>query len=101
MRELTAVAESAAHGRLKLTVLGGLAEFEFELIRARTTEGRKRAVARGLKAGRKPKLTPHQVNEGPRPPDAVLNKRLFSEQFDYSATLQPASNRLYYWVSDR
>ena len=29
-----------AHGRLMLTVLGGLAEFERELIRARTGEGR-------------------------------------------------------------
>src|SRR5690242_5366557 len=28
------------HGRLMLTVLGGLAEFERELIRARTSEGR-------------------------------------------------------------
>ncbi len=34
------------HGRLMLTVLGGLAEFERELIRARTGEGRARAVAR-------------------------------------------------------
>src|SRR5258708_4749244 len=31
------------HGRLMLTVLGGLAEFEKELIRARTGEGRDRA----------------------------------------------------------
>ena len=31
------------HGRLMLTVLGGLAEFERELIRSRTDEGRKRA----------------------------------------------------------
>jgi hypothetical protein len=31
------------HGRLMLTVLGGLAEFERELIRARTGEGRERA----------------------------------------------------------
>ena len=45
------------------TVLGGLAEFERELIRARTTEGRTRAVARGVKLGRKPKLTPHQIKE--------------------------------------
>ena len=46
-----------------LTVLGGLAEFERELIRARTGEGRARAVARGVKLGRKPKLTPHQQRE--------------------------------------
>ena len=43
-----------------LTVLGGLAEFERELIRARTGEGRARAVAAGVKMGRKPKLTLHQ-----------------------------------------
>src|SRR6202790_3242437 len=34
---------TTAHGRLMLTVLGGLAEFERELIRARTGEGRERA----------------------------------------------------------
>jgi hypothetical protein len=51
------------HGRLMLTVLGGLAEFERELIRARTGEGRARAVARGVKLGRNPKLTPHQQRE--------------------------------------
>lgn len=51
------------HGRLMLTVLGGLAEFERELIRARTGEGRERAKARGVKVGRKPKLTPHQRQE--------------------------------------
>src|ERR1700678_1165497 len=38
-----------AHGRLMLTVLGGLAEFDRELIRTRTGEGRKRAIARGVK----------------------------------------------------
>src|SRR5262249_41800321 len=42
------------HGRLMLTVLGGLAEFERDLIRARTGEGRERAKARGVKLGRKP-----------------------------------------------
>jgi DNA invertase Pin-like site-specific DNA recombinase len=54
---------TTAHGRLMLTVLGGLAEFEHELIRARTGEGRERAVARGVKLGRKPKLTAHQRKE--------------------------------------
>ena len=51
------------HGRLMLTVLGGLAEFERDLIRARTSEGRARAVANGVKLGRKPTLTPHQQRE--------------------------------------
>ena len=52
------------HGRLMLTVLGGLAEFERELIRARTMDGRRRAVEeRGVKLGRRPKLTPHQRQE--------------------------------------
>jgi DNA invertase Pin-like site-specific DNA recombinase len=51
------------HGRLMLTVLGGLAEFERELIRARTGEGRKRAMAKGVKFGRPPKLSPHQRRE--------------------------------------
>jgi DNA invertase Pin-like site-specific DNA recombinase len=54
------------HGRLMLTVLGGLAEFERDLIRARTGEGRERAKARGVKLGRKPKLTDHQRREAIR-----------------------------------
>jgi DNA invertase Pin-like site-specific DNA recombinase len=53
---------TTAHGRLMLTVLGGLAELERELISARTGEGRERAKARGVKMGRKP-LTPHQIRE--------------------------------------
>lgn len=51
------------HGRLMLTVLGGLAEFERELIRARTGEGRARAKARGIHMGRPAALTPHQQAE--------------------------------------
>src|SRR5439155_12270535 len=54
---------TTSHGRLMLTVLGGLAEFERDLIRARSGEGRARAVARGQKMGRPPKLTPHQKRE--------------------------------------
>jgi DNA invertase Pin-like site-specific DNA recombinase len=55
--------------RLMLTVLGGLAEFERALIRARTREGRERrerAKACGVKLGRKPKLTEHQKREAIR-----------------------------------
>jgi DNA invertase Pin-like site-specific DNA recombinase len=54
---------STPHGRLMLTVLGGLAEFERSLIVARTGEGRKRAKDRGVKFGRPRKLTPHQRQE--------------------------------------
>jgi DNA invertase Pin-like site-specific DNA recombinase len=51
------------HGRLMVTVLGGLAKFERELIRARTGEGRKRAQARGVRFGRPRKLNSHQRQE--------------------------------------
>src|SRR6516165_8644577 len=54
---------TSPHGRLMLTVLGGLAEFERELIRARTGEGRKRAKANGVKFGRPAALTPDQRQE--------------------------------------
>jgi DNA invertase Pin-like site-specific DNA recombinase len=57
---------TTSHGRLMLTVLGGLAEFERDLIRARTAEGRERAKARGVRLGRRPKLTPHQQQEARR-----------------------------------
>jgi DNA invertase Pin-like site-specific DNA recombinase len=46
-----------------LTVLGGLAEFERELIRARTGDGRARAKARGVRFGRPTALTAHQRHE--------------------------------------
>jgi hypothetical protein len=54
---------TTSYRRVMLSVLGGLAEFERDLIRARTGEGRARAVARGVKMGRKPKLTPHPQKE--------------------------------------
>src|SRR3982074_3280108 len=54
---------TTSHGRWMLTVLGGLAEFERDLIRAPTGEGRARAVARGQKMGQPPKQTPHQRRE--------------------------------------
>jgi DNA invertase Pin-like site-specific DNA recombinase len=51
------------HGRLMLTILSGLAEFERSLILARTSEGRTRAKARGVHMGRPSTLTPHQQRE--------------------------------------
>jgi DNA invertase Pin-like site-specific DNA recombinase len=51
------------HGRLMLTVLAGLAEFERSLILARTGEGRRRAKANGVRFGRKPILSAFQRQE--------------------------------------
>jgi DNA invertase Pin-like site-specific DNA recombinase len=48
----------------------GWPEFERELIRVRTGEGRTRVKARGVKMGRPPKLTAHQVKEALRRRDA-------------------------------
>ena len=57
---------TTAHGRLMLTVLGGLAEFE--RIDPRPHErGCARAKARGQSLGRPFKLTPHQRQEAARP----------------------------------
>jgi DNA invertase Pin-like site-specific DNA recombinase len=44
-------------------MLAAIAEFERELIRERTGEGRKRALANGLRFGRKPKLSDFQRQE--------------------------------------
>jgi DNA invertase Pin-like site-specific DNA recombinase len=54
---------STATGRLMIAVLGGLADVERDLIRTRTSERRERAKARGVKLGRKPKLTTEQRRE--------------------------------------
>ena len=54
---------TSPHGKLILAVLGALSEFERSMILARTSEGRQRAQARGIRFGRKPKLTPHQAAE--------------------------------------
>jgi DNA invertase Pin-like site-specific DNA recombinase len=48
---------------LLLTVLGGLAGFERDLIRARTSEGRRRAVEAGVKLGRRSSLSAYQQAE--------------------------------------
>ena len=75
---------TTAHGRLMLTVLGGLAEFERELIRTRTGEGRARAVARGVKMGRKPKLTAHQQREALRRRDKGEPMREIARSYNVS-----------------
>lgn len=51
-------------GRMVLTVFAGIAEFERALINERTSSGRAAAISRGVKFGRRPKLSPEQVAAG-------------------------------------
>jgi len=52
---------TTAVGRLMLTIMGGIAEFERELIRKRCDDGIERAKRKGVKFGRKPKLSPSEI----------------------------------------
>jgi DNA invertase Pin-like site-specific DNA recombinase len=54
---------STSQGRLLVTMLAAIAEFERELIRERTGAGRQRAMAAGIRFGRKPKLSDFQRKE--------------------------------------
>jgi DNA invertase Pin-like site-specific DNA recombinase len=65
---------TTAHGKLMLTVLGGLAEFERSLIMARTQAGIARAREQGVAFGRKPRLNPRQ-------------KRMIAERHGQGATI--------------
>ena len=78
---------STAHGRLMLTVLGGLAEFERELIRARTGDGRERAKARGVHMGRPFKMTPHQRREAREAVAAGAVQADIARRYNVSRTL--------------
>lgn len=75
---------TTAHGRLMLTVLAGLAEFERELIRVRTGEGRARAKAAGRKLGRAFKLTPHQRAEAKARRDAGETLTTIAKSYNVS-----------------
>lgn len=77
---------TTAHGRLMLTVLGGLAEFERELLLARTSEGRARAVARGVKLGRVFALTPEQRRRSLARLDAGEPSREIARTFSVAHT---------------
>ena len=54
---------SSSQGRLLSTLLAAIADFERDLIRERTGEGRKRAMAAGTKFGRPRKLSDYQRQE--------------------------------------
>ena len=75
---------SSAVGKLMLTVLGGIAEFEKDLINLRTNEGRARARQSGVKFGPKFKLSPHQVEEIRRRKEAGESCRFLARSYRVS-----------------
>jgi DNA invertase Pin-like site-specific DNA recombinase len=68
--------------RLMSTLLAAIAEFERDLIRERTGEGRKRAMKAGVKFGRKPKLSGFQRKEAASTPDKSDRIDVLRRRFD-------------------
>jgi DNA invertase Pin-like site-specific DNA recombinase len=68
-------------GKLMLTVLGGLAEFERSLIQSRCAVGIARARAAGVRFGRKPKLSAFQRTEAIRRRDAGEPQSLIARTY--------------------
>lgn len=51
------------YGRLQFNILAAIGEFERELIKDRSLEGRLKAMARGVKFGARPKLTKQEISD--------------------------------------
>ena len=54
---------TSIYGRLQFNILAAIGEFEREIIKERSYEGRMRALARGVKFGAKPKLTKNELTQ--------------------------------------
>jgi DNA invertase Pin-like site-specific DNA recombinase len=78
---------TSPHGKLLLTILGGMGEFERSLILSRTQEGRSRAKAEGKRFGRKWKLTLHQRREAIARRDAGESYPAIARSFNVSHTV--------------
>lgn len=66
---------TSASGRLLFHIMGALAEFERALITERTRAGMVAAKQRGVKVGRKPKLSPDQIDHARKLIDAGESPR--------------------------
>jgi DNA invertase Pin-like site-specific DNA recombinase len=76
---------STAIGKLMLTVLSGVAEFERDLIALRTSDGRERAKKAGVKFGPKFKLSLHQIEEIKKRREAGESCRFLAWSYGVSA----------------
>ena len=82
---------TSAHGKLVTGILACIGEFERELIRARTGEGRERAKADGVRFGRPAKLNHFQMKEARRRAEAGESERAIARIFNVT---QPTIHRL-------
>ena len=86
-----AIDTTSASGRLLFHIMGALAEFERSLITERTRAGMAAAKQRGTKVGRKPKLTPDQIEHAKKLIDAGESPRHVAKSMSVStATLYRA-----------
>ncbi len=76
--------DDSAMSNLLLSVMGAFAEFERSLIKERQREGISLAKQRGAYKGRKPSLTPEQVDELRARIEAGENKAVVARSFDIS-----------------
>ena len=83
-----AIDTTTKEGRLMFSILASIAEFETELRAERTQEGRAAALAKGVKFGAKPKLTPAQIEEmNTKRAAGILIKDLMTEYKISKATV--------------
>jgi DNA invertase Pin-like site-specific DNA recombinase len=73
---------TSPYGYMLVVFLSGVAQFERYLIDCRTKEGRAHAIARGVKMGRKHKLTAHQRHEALKRKDAGEPVRDIARSYD-------------------
>lgn len=71
-------------GTLMLTILGGIAQFERELIRERQAEGIAIAKANGVYKGRKPALKAEQITEAKQKVEAGIPKAVVARDLGVS-----------------
>jgi DNA invertase Pin-like site-specific DNA recombinase len=75
-------------GKMIVTVFAGIAEFERDLIRERTSAGRDAARQRGVRFGWPRKLNPDQLQVASRPLSEGKTVRVIARTFDvHEATI--------------
>jgi DNA invertase Pin-like site-specific DNA recombinase len=94
---------TTSHGRLMLAVIGGLAEFERDLIRSRTGEGRERAKGARREDGSQAEAYPASTRRGDqatrrRPSRARDRQNLRRASFDDFEAVRMTSTSNFRWT---